>query len=117
MSDKAIKVLLAIGVSLAGLYAGYFYILPSVTVINQSSAQTLQTFVYLPHSRMDFGAIQSRAQNQIYYDLTQVDGVYRYHFTFANGQEREGQCGYLTSSEINKRQVIEITSDLHIQCK
>ncbi|MCW8833877.1 MAG: hypothetical protein OQK03_11190, partial [Colwellia sp.] len=86
-------------------YYLYFFINPSVTVINESESVITEAIVSLPKSRLNFGSIEVKQKNTLYYSLSQNDGSYRYTFNI-NDKIITGACGYLTNNEFNKRFVI-----------
>lgn len=85
--------------------------MPSVMVVNQSSANLTQSVVNLPRSRLDFGLILANKSNRIYYSLTQSDGLYEYYFVLSDNTALKGQCGSVTNNEIGKRVVITVFDD------
>lgn len=96
-------------------YYGTFYVMPSVTVINNSGTSIESATVNLPSSYLDFGPISHGKTNTIHYSLKQVDGIYEYSFDFADGESINGKCGYVTQNEINKR-VSFIVSKKKVLC-
>ncbi len=93
-------------------YYCYFYITPSVTVINNSQYRLTEVNVKLRNSNLNFGSIEPEQINSIHYSLKQMDGSYDYSFKIGDSRVR-GTCGYITSSEFNKRfEIIVSTSDV-----
>ena len=90
-------------------YYGTFYVMPSVSVINNSGADIKSAIINLPGSHLDFGPISQGQSNTIHYSLDQADGVYEYQFDFADKQSIHGECGYVTQDEINKRVSLTIS--------
>ena len=111
------KLVLLLLCVLVALYYLSFYLLPAVTMINNSAVDIAQADVDLPSSHLDFGAIASGDRNRLHYDLTQRrEGQYRYKILFANSVEQQGSCGYLTHNEFHKRVVILVARDGQISC-
>lgn len=97
-------------------YYLYFYISPSVTVINDTEQLIAKASVSLPKSNLDFGSIKHNQKNTLYYSLEQDDGSYNYSFTIDN-KVITGACGYLKNNEINKRLVITVRKRSLIDCR
>ncbi|MFT6954761.1 MAG: hypothetical protein ACI9DS_002890, partial [Glaciecola sp.] len=95
--------------TIIAIYYGSFYIMPSVTVINHSGAKINLFEISLPNSNLDFGPIEMGHKNTLHYSLSQADGVYRYRFITHDSVSLNGECGYLTQHEINKRVSITVT--------
>jgi hypothetical protein len=111
------KLVLLLLCVLVALYYLSFYLLPAVTIINNSAVDIAQADVDLPSSHLDFGAVASGELNRLHYDLTQQrEGQYRYKILFANSVEQQGSCGYLTNNEFHKRVVILVARDGQISC-
>ena len=100
---------------LVTLYFSYFWLLPNVTVTNQSQVKILSVKVRLPQSNLDFGALAHGQANTIYYDLTQQDGSYQVELVSTKGQVNLS-CGYVTQNEIHKRVNIIVNSDMQVSC-
>lgn len=98
------------------LYLGYFFIRPSVTIINNSGQPFIISMVKLPSSHLDFGVIGHNSQNTIYYSLEQKEGVYHYFFNIGNTANVQGECGLLSNNEIHKRLVIEVGPLQQVTC-
>jgi len=114
--NRLAKIALIIVIILFAIYTIYFYISPSVTVINKSGEDVLESNIRLPNSNLDFGSILSEQKNTIHYDLSQNDGSYYYTFKLSN-ITLSGSCGYITSSEINKRVMIVINENREVVCE
>lgn len=111
------KLVLSLLGVLVALYYLSFYLLPAVTIINNSAVDIAQADVDLPSSHLDFGAVASGELNRLHYDLTQQrEGQYRYKILFANSVEQQGSCGYLTHNEFHKRVVISVDADAKVYC-
>lgn len=110
-----IKIILTIVFFVIASYYLYFFISPSVTVINGSASLITQASVSLPNSNLNFGSIEHKKTNTIYYSLAQNDGSYHYLFEI-DGEIITGNCGYLTSNEFNKRFVITVSKSKLIDC-
>ena len=110
-----IKMIIFVLALLITSYYLYFYISPSVTVINNSGLAITEINVTLPRNNLNFGSIESGQKNTIYYSLSQEDGVYEYSIQFPE-KIFTGVCGYLTGNEINKRFVITINKSNVINC-
>jgi len=111
-----VKMTIVICFLLISAYYLYFYISPSITVINKSDHIITEVNVKLPKSRLSFGSIELGQMNTIYYSLKQNDGSYHYSFKLA-GKIITGTCGYLTSHEFNKRFEITVSKSNQILCK
>lgn len=102
------------------LYHAYFFVLPSVTVINLSDSTIQNARVELPSSGMGFGKINMGEENTIHYELEQLDGTYRYRIELAPeglpGKVLTGECGYVTNNEVNKRFVLEVANN-KVECR
>jgi hypothetical protein len=88
---------------LIAAYYGSFYVMPSISVVNNSGAHIKSMTVNLPSSHLDFGTISQGQTNTLHYSLDQADGVYEYQIGFADELSIQGKCGYVTQNEINKR--------------
>ncbi len=110
-----IKAILSTLLFVITAYSLYFYISPSVTVINRSEHLITKASVNLPMSHLNFGSIEHKHTNTIYYSLSQNDGSYQYSFKIAD-EVITGTCGYLTNNEINKRWVITVSKSNRIYC-
>ena len=106
---KALVVILS--VIAFSTYWASFYVMPSVRVVNHTNEPILMMKVALPSSSLNFGQLMPKQSNEVHYNLSQNDGVYRYRVLFENDVEYTGECGYVTSSEINKRTTLNITND------
>lgn len=105
------KVLISVAVILAiavFAYYGSFYVMPSITIVNNSGLSIETSKVRLPNSKLDFGKLENGHSNTIHYSLTQADGEYEYKFILSDESLIDGECGYLTQNEINKRVWITI---------
>ena len=110
------SVLIASAALVLGYYASFF-IMPSITIVNNSSATITSAHIGLPSSNLDFGSIPSGDSNTLHYDLSQAkDGVYRYHIKISEAVAYQDVCGYVTNNELNKRVVITVHQDLDITC-
>jgi hypothetical protein len=94
---------------LVGVYYGSFYVMPSITIINNSGVTIESAKVRLPNSNLDFGSVESVQKSTLHYYLSQNDGEYEYKFIFSDDVSIAGACGYLTKNEINKRVSITVT--------
>jgi len=112
-----IKILLLFFSLLVAIYYGYMYILPSVTVVNQSGVAIMSSSIQLPNNYLDFGKINNKQQNTLYYSLSQQDGDYQYVFILENGEKVTGRCGYVTNNQIHLRATMIISQDLKVACK
>lgn len=111
-----IKTLALLSALLFAAYHIYFFILPSVTVLNSSNSSIQSARVDLPNSGLDFDAIAAKQSNTIHYALEQADGDYEYQFVMANGSVLAGRCGYVTNNQIHKRVTVQI-KDNHVLCQ
>ena len=110
-----IKIIIVVLAFFVASYYLYFYISPSVTVINKSALETTKVNVTLPNSNLNFGSIESDQKNTLYYSLSQKTGTYSYSIHLAD-KELTGTCGYITSNEINKRVVIIFDKNKEVNC-
>lgn len=108
---NSIIAITAILLLLATTYYGIFYVMPAVTVSNQSETAITHANVALPNSNLDFGVIKNGSQSTIHYDLTQRDGNYKYHFNVGGNKELIGECGYVTNNEVHKRLLVIVTKN------
>ena len=104
-----------IGTAIAG-YFGYLYLLPNVTVINNSNVPITSFVIQLPGSRLDFGGIEPGAHNTIYYKLNQTDGSYQISTTLEGEKVLEKNCGYITNNELHKRVTVTLTQSQTLIC-
>ena len=111
-----LRIIIAVMFVLFAAYKLIFFILPSVTVVNDSEVTIKQATVTLPSSNLDFGLIDREIENTIHYSLEQSDGVYRYQFDLLNGERVAGECGYVTNNEVHKRVRIELHADHRVRC-
>jgi len=111
-----IKITLVILFFVITSYYLYFYISPSVTVINETEQLIAKVNVSLPKSNLNFGSIKHNQKNTIYYSLAQDDGSYNYSFKIGS-KVITGSCGYLKNNEINKRLVITVRKRQLIDCR
>jgi hypothetical protein len=111
-----IKVTLAIVLFVVTSYHLYFYITPSLTVINYTEHLISKAKVSLPSSHLNFGSIKHHQENTLYYSLTQDNGSYNYSFNISE-EVITGSCGYLTNNEFNKRFVITVKQNNQIDCR
>ncbi|RHW74558.1 hypothetical protein [Colwellia sp. RSH04] len=110
-----VKITAAILFLVIAFYYLYFYITPSVTVINKSDYVITRVNVTLPESNLNFGSIELEQANTIHYSLSQHDGSYKYSFNIG-GKLIAGACGYLTNNELNKRFVITVNNKSLVDC-
>ena len=110
-----IKITVAIFSFVITSYYLNFFINPSVTVKNDSDNVITKAIVSLPGSRLNFGSIDTRQENTIYYSLSQNDGTYNYSFK-TDSKIITGICGYLTNNELNKRFVITVSKNNLVDC-
>lgn len=112
-----IKVLVALSIILFGLYHLAFFIMPSVTFLNNSDSMVVSARVVLPNSSLDFGSVEAGGSNTIHYELGQADGAYIFKIVLGDKTRLDGSCGYITNSEINKRVVIELSPEAKVVCR
>lgn len=98
-----LKVLVALGIIIFAVYKVSFYMMPSVTVLNNSGEVVIEFTVKLPNSNLNFGYLEPSQTIEIHYSIEQSDGSYEYRVVFDNKTVLSGTCGYATSSEIHKR--------------
>ncbi len=110
-----IKIIMSTFALFVASYYLYFYISPSVTVMNKSALEVIEANVTLPTNNLNFDSINSGQENTIHYSLSQQDGAYKYSINLAN-ETLSGTCGYLTNNEMNKRFVITINKNKRVSC-
>ena len=114
--NLALKIsILLLGVLFAA-YHIYFFIVPSVTVVNNSNSAIENARVNLPNSGLDFGQLEKGDTHTIHYALKQTDGEYHYQVRLTSGLVLEGSCGYVTNNEVHKRLTVLVQQDRAI-CK
>lgn len=111
-----LKIATLLGCVILTLYHLYFFILPSVTVVNFTQGEVNHAKIKLPNSGLDFGVIPFGTEQTIYYALAQTKGDYHYQFILENGVVLSGQCGKVANNEYHKRLQILI-KDNHILCQ
>lgn len=97
--------------------AGYYFISPSITLVNHAGVTVESAIVTLPDSRLDFGSLKDQQENRIYYQLGPKTGSYRYHIKLENGGELLGHCLALDRYDLHKRVVITILSANQVSCQ
>jgi len=112
---KITKIVAVIMLLVFGIHRSYLFILPNITLINNTVNRIDTAIVTLPNSRIDFGEIKSSKRNTIYYNLAQGDGEYQYHIV-SKDKVLKGACGYVTKSEYHKRLILMVQQDLTIIC-
>jgi len=110
------KLITTISLILILAYFTSSFVLPSVTVINNSGQVIEQIQVTLPSSHLDFGSLNDSQSNTLHYALKQSDGTYIYQFTNTNSDLLTGSCGYVTQNEFHKKVVITINKNQQIVC-
>jgi len=109
------KITIAVLFIVTASYYLYFYITPSVTVVNKSEYSITEVNVKLPKSNLNFGSIELEQVNSVHYSLSQQDGSYNYSFKIGN-EVITGTCGYLRNNEFNKRFVITVSKSNMVGC-
>jgi len=114
-----VALICTLSLPLVGLaaYFGYFFVSPSVTVINASSDGISKVIVTLPSSRLDFGGLEPGGKNTIYFSISQADGKYMTSVTTDSGQSLEKSCGFVTGNEFHKRVKITLTDAKDLRCE
>jgi hypothetical protein len=112
-----IKLVISLLVILAVAYYGSVFVMPSITIVNNSGRITEQMEVTLPSSNLNFGALMNGEHNTLHYTLDQKDGDYRYKFKHENSTVYFGICGDVTNNEIHKRVVITVNENNQVICK
>lgn len=110
------KIVITFFIVLVVLYYGTRWVMPSITIVNDSGFTIKQAKVTLPSNNLDFGEIASDQKNTLHYALQQANGEYRYHIEFSAAEIISGNCGYVTTNEINKRAVITINKNKGVEC-
>lgn len=112
------KIVFSVVTLLVVIYYSSFYVLPSITIVNDSAAGVALAEIDLPASHLDFGSIAGGSSNALHYSMTQPkDGAYSYTIKFTDSVEITGSCGYVTDNEFNKRVVITIESNNQARCE
>ena len=104
---KSLFLLLVLAI---GAYHLYFFLLPSVTIVNHAEKTIQNVHVALPSSNLNFGKLEMLAKNTIYYDLSQKDGSYDYTVIFEDGEITSGKCGQTAANQFNKRVTLTINA-------
>ena len=118
----AVKFVISIFVLLVVAYYGSAFVMPSVTIVNNSTQFIDQIEVALPSSNLNFGGLNVGETNTLHYSLEQNDGEYQYQFTQTQTNDAEpvvyrGSCGYVTGNEIHKRVVITLNANNVVECE
>lgn len=108
-------ILFAISLLLITYYA-IMFIMPSITIVNNTGITIEQADVALPTNHLDFGTIANMKQNTLHYALKQNDGSYQYIFKLKNSTVISGNCGYVTQNEVHKRVSISINNKFDVIC-
>lgn len=98
-------------------YYGSAFVMPSVTIENQSGAALKRVEVMLPGSKLNFGPMNDGDLNTLHYSLNQNDGVYNYQFEDENAVVEAGFCGAVTGYDIHKRTIITIHKNNQVNCR
>lgn len=112
-----IKFVISILAILIVAYHGSVFVMPSITIVNNSGHTTEKMEVALPSSNLNFGSLMSNEQNTLHYSLEQSNGVYSYQFKHMNVAAFSGSCGYVTKNEIHKRVVITLNENNEVICR
>ena len=112
-----IKILILIFTLLAITYYSVMFIMPSITIINNSGVNIEQAEIALPLNHLDFGSIEKQQKNTLHYSLEQNDGSYQYSFKMIGSADIQGSCGYVTNNEIHKRVFIYVNDKFEIVCE
>jgi len=110
------KLLVSFFVVLIIAYYGSAFVMPSVTIKNNSGNEIKQIQVALPSSNLNFGSLIDSKQNTLHYSLKQNDGSYIYKFINESTDMFSGSCGYVTHNEFHKRVVITINKNNEVVC-
>ena len=116
LKQHLVKLLIGLIVILAAIYHLSFYVLPSISVENNSGVTITTAHVYLPASRLDYGSLAPNQKNTLHYMLKQPDGQYGFIFMLSNDALLEGTCGYVTNNEVHKRVTITVFKN-RVVCK
>ena len=98
-------------------YYGSAFVMPSVTIENQSGVTFKRVEVILPSSKLNFGTMNDGDFNTLHYSFGQNDGVYTYQFENENSAVLSGSCGYVTGYEVHKRVIITINDNNQVSCR
>jgi hypothetical protein len=93
------------------------FVMPSITIINNSGVKIEQAEITLPANHLDFGTIANNQQNTLHYALNQSDGSYHYTFKLTGLSAISDNCGYVTQNEIHKRVFISINHNFEVICQ
>ena len=98
-------------------YYSVMFIMPSITVVNNSGLNIEQADISLPVNHLDFGSILNKHKNTLHYSLNQNDGSYQYTFKMTESHDIQGSCEYVTKNEIHKRVFIYVDDKFEVTCK
>jgi hypothetical protein len=113
---KALIASATLVLALVVCYFSYFYIAPSITVVNDSGRELSSFVVKLPSSTLNFGEMAALQKNTIYYSISQEDGHYSLTAIFADGETVSATCGCVEQNEVNKRVIITFGKEGRFTC-
>jgi hypothetical protein len=111
-----LKIIISIIVIIVVVFYGSAFVMPSITIVNNSGAKIEQVEVVLPSSKLSFGTLLDGEDNTLHYSLKQSDGVYNYQFKSKDSVVFRGSCGYVTNNEINKIVVNTLHKNNEVVC-
>jgi hypothetical protein len=112
-----VKLVISALVILIAAYYGSAYIMPSVSIVNNSGSVIELAEVTLPNSNLNFGEVKNGDTNTLHYALKQNDGVYNYQLKSKNAVVFSGSCGYVTNNQFTKRVVITLKNTNEVVCE
>jgi hypothetical protein len=110
------KLVIAMLTVLVVAYYGSAFVMPSITIVNNSGHTVEQIEIALPSSNLNFGSLMTGEQNTLHYTLRQNDGAYHYKFKHEDSSIFRGTCGYVTKNEIHKRVIITLKKNNEVVC-
>lgn len=96
--------------TLFGIRELYFWVIPSVTIVNNADRIITSATLKLPNSTLSFDAIQAFAAVEIHHDLPLKDGTIHYLIMLNANEPLKGNCGYLTPSMYGEHWTITVAT-------
>lgn len=92
------------------LYQVYVVTSPSISLLNSSDSEIVQSNIGLSNDKLSFGKLQDGEDKALSYSLLSGSGEYTYYFRLSNDTVLTGTCGQFKNFEVSKR-VIFLISD------
>ena len=92
------------------LYQVYVITSPSISLLNSSDSEIVQSNIGLSNDKLSFGKLQDGEDKALSYSLLSGRGEYTYYFRLSNDTVLTGTCGQFKNFEVSKR-VIFLISD------